>query len=51
MVTTIPNNQDMCGLSTDTKPTTGVPNGAVFIEMDTKKMYAYDEASGQWIEQ
>lgn len=32
----------MVGLSTDTKPTDDVPNGAAFIEMDTDKSYLFD---------
>ena len=39
------------GLSTDTKPTTDVPNGSTFVAMDTKKLYAYDADNSQWIEQ
>lgn len=37
-------------LSTDSKPT-DVPNGTFAIEMDTKKMYAFDEAGDTWYEQ
>ena len=37
------------GLSTDTKPTTGVITGSVFIEIDTSSAYFYDEDSGNWI--
>ena len=53
---TLMNPQDMTtheyvGLSTDTKPTTDVPNGSTFIEMDQKKLYAYDADGSQWIEQ
>lgn len=39
------------GLSTDTKPTTDVRNGSVFVEMDTKKIYLFDEQNKLWIEQ
>lgn len=42
------------GLSTDTKPTTyngkGINNGAMFIEMDTKKIYLYDLENETWRE-
>ena len=31
------------GLSTDVKPTKHVGNGSVFIEMDTGKVYIFDE--------
>ena len=38
------------GLSTDTKPTAGVANGAVFVEMNTGKVYFFDEEGAQWLE-
>lgn len=37
-------------LSTDTKPTQKVKNGACLIEMDTGKVYFFDAAGGDWIE-
>ena len=37
-------------LSTDTKPTSGILNGSVLIEMDTSKVYFYDESGSQWLE-
>ena len=48
----------LCGLSTDTKPTTvliddktvAVGNGSEFIEMDTDTKYLYDAGSQQWKE-
>lgn len=48
----------LCGLSTDTKPTTvliddklvAVGNGSEFIEMNTDKKYLYDAGSQQWKE-
>ena len=36
------------GLSTDTKPT--ATNGDLFIEIDTGKLYFYDEDSSDWVE-
>lgn len=39
------------GLSTDTKPTDGVRNGSVFVEMDTGKEYLFDAENDQWVEQ
>jgi len=39
------------GLEDDTKPTEGVRNGSVFIEMDTGKTYKFDEENQTWIEQ
>lgn len=39
------------GLSTDTKPTIAVRNGDTFVEIDTNKLYAWNEESGEWVEQ
>ena len=44
------------GLSKDEKPIgkingMKVTNGSVFIEMDTKKIYMFDEENQTWIEQ
>ena len=51
MVTTTNMSMEYVGLSTDTpKPTSGVPNGSVFIEMDTSKVYMFNAASGEWVE-
>ena len=41
---------ELRGLSTDTKPTEGINNGCVFIEIDTGKLYMYDEENEQWKE-
>jgi hypothetical protein len=43
-------NGSYFGLSTDTKPTEGVLNGMTFIEMDSGKIYFYDEANETWHE-
>lgn len=43
-------NQTYYGLSTDSKPTTGVGNGSCFIEMDSGKVCFFDAASGLWIQ-
>lgn len=37
-------------LSTDTKPTTGIANGSLVLEMDTGKIYAFNEAGSAWVE-
>lgn len=42
--------QRFWGLSTDTKPTENVGNGDCFIEMDTGKIYFFDEAGASWKE-
>lgn len=44
------------GLSTDEKPTDKhngikIVNGSVFVEMDTKKIYMFDEEHKVWLEQ
>lgn len=36
------------GLSTDEKPTEAV-NGSCFLEMDTSKIYFFDEEHGEWL--
>lgn len=41
---------EVYGLSTDEKPK-DCKNASVFYEMDTKKMYLFDEQNHVWIEQ
>lgn len=45
---------ELRGLSTDTKPTEvdgkDVPNGTVFVEIDTGKIYFYDLENQLWKE-
>ena len=36
------------GLSTDSKPTTGLVTGSLFLEVDTGDEYAFDEVGGTW---
>lgn len=39
------------GLSTDTKPTRDdIPNGSVFFEIDTAKVYMYSLSTQTWHE-
>lgn len=41
------------GLSTDTKPTGGIVTGSMFVEIDTGKVYLYNEsgaAGHKWVE-
>lgn len=38
------------GLSTDEKPTENIPNGTVFIEIDTGTVYMFDSENEQWME-
>lgn len=37
-------------LSTDAKPTAGIANGSLVLEMDTGKIYAFNEAGAAWVE-
>ena len=37
-------------LSTDVKPTSGLANGSILIEMDTSKVLIFDEQNSQWRE-
>lgn len=39
------------GKSTDTKPVEGVKNAEIFYEMDTKKIFMFDEENAVWLEQ
>ncbi len=37
-------------LSSDAKPTNGVRNGDMMLEMDTGKIYLFDADSSAWME-
>ena len=37
-------------LSGDDKPTEGIANGSLVLEMDTSKIYAFNEAGAAWVE-
>lgn len=54
MITTIETNgrdyNEFAGLSTDTKPS-NVGTGSIFVEVDTGKVFFYNQAGGTWIEQ
>lgn len=39
------------GLSTDSKPTQNIVNGSIFVEVDTGKVYFFNEAASSWVEQ
>lgn len=36
------------GKSTDNKPTTGIANSSSILEMDTGKVFFFDEETGTW---
>ena len=42
---------EMFGLSTDTKPTSGLITGSLFVEVDTGKVYLFNEDASTWGEQ
>jgi hypothetical protein len=46
----IVNRIQYVGLSTDTKPTTNVANGSIFFEMNTGKIFMFNEAGDAWVE-
>lgn len=42
---------EMAGVEDDEKPVSGIMTGSRFIEVDTGKVYLFDEVSANWIEQ
>ena len=45
---------ELAGLSTDTKPIDQIVTGSIFVEVDTGKVYFFDEegdAGSEWVEQ
>lgn len=43
-------HREYAGLSSDPKPIDNVRNGSFFLEMDTGKVFAFDEANKIWRE-
>lgn len=39
---------EMAGKSTESKPTTGIISGSLFLESDTGDMYVFDETDVAW---
>jgi hypothetical protein len=37
--------------SSDEKPTQGIATGSICIEVDTGKVFFFNEATGTWVEQ
>lgn len=37
---------ELAGDSSESKPTTGIANGSMYLETDTRKVYLYDEDDG-----
>ena len=51
--TTYPANKryiEAFGLSTDSKPTTGIITGSTFVEVYTAKVYLFNESASAWVE-
>ena len=44
------NIADIYCLSTDEKPTENIANGSSLLEMDTSKLYFFDEENQRWLE-
>ena len=42
---------EMYCLSTDSKPTTGIANGSLAIEINTGDVYLFNEAGSAWVKQ
>ena len=42
------NMAELYGSSTDSKPTAGLANGTIFIEVDTGNIFLFDETAGSW---
>lgn len=38
-------------LSTDTKPTDGIANGSILVEIDTGNVFFFNEEASTWVEQ
>ena len=38
------------GASTESKPTTGMADGSVYVETNTGKVFLFDEAGSSWTE-
>ena len=48
---TVKNVVEVFCLSTDSKPTDYVADGSIAVEIDTGKVYFFNEASEAWVEQ
>lgn len=48
---TLRDKEEFYGLSTDEKPIDDAHNADIFYEMDTGKVFMFDEDNKQWLEQ
>jgi hypothetical protein len=39
------------GTNSETKPTAGLADGSVFVEVNTGKAYLFNETASAWVEQ
>ena len=39
---------EVYGLSTDDKPTQGITNASLFLEMDTSNAFMFDQENAKW---
>ena len=42
---------EIAGASDETKPTSGIVDGSIFVETDTGDVYFYSESGGDWVKQ
>ncbi len=47
---TVLNIANLFGTSSDSKPTTGYANGSTFVEVNTGKLFLFNETAGTWVE-
>lgn len=52
MISSVTNDRcyEFRGLSSDKKPIGGVGNGSIFLEIDTCRVFCFNEASSTWVE-
>lgn len=41
---------ELYGTSSESKPTTGIVTGSVFVEVNTGKVFLFNEDSSAWVE-
>lgn len=47
---TVLNIANLFGTSSDSKPTTGYANGSTFVEVNTGKLFLFNEDAQTWVE-
>ena len=46
-----PEPKELYGTSSDEKPTEEIVTGSMFVEVDTGKIFLFNEAASAWVEQ